>query len=98
MYKKFYKIYKTLNEEKEKTSEAYLEKSDKICSALKMAFLLMLLFLKNAGEFNETLDDLFEICKNSINNEEDEDWGRIYTDIVLSQLSRGKSKLMLFIK
>jgi len=46
-------------------------------------------------ELSETLNDLIEIANNFINDTKETDgdnWEKIFTDIVLSQLSRGKSK------
>jgi hypothetical protein len=60
---------------------------------LKISLLLLLTYLKNGDELSDILNDLLEIATNFIEGSDDNKWEKIFTDIVLSQLSRGKSNV-----
>jgi len=96
-YKKLYKIYKELAETAKSNDEAQIEKNDKITSVLKIAFLQLLMYPKNTAEFEDSLEDLVELAKKTAANKEDVEWGKIFTDLVISQISKGKNLITEFV-
>ena len=60
--------------------------NEKLYSILKLAFVALVLFVKNPEEYSDILGDLYEITKF------DENWTSVYTDLILSLLHKGNSK------
>jgi hypothetical protein len=60
--------------------------NEKLYSILKLAFIALVLFVKNPEEYSDILGDLYEITKF------DENWTSVYTDLILSLLHKGNSK------
>ena len=60
--------------------------NEKLYSILKLAFVALVLFVKNPEEYSDVLGDLYEITKF------DENWTSVYTDLILSLLHKGNSK------
>jgi hypothetical protein len=64
---------------------------ENILSIVKLGFILLLLFLKNPSEYADLLSDLFQITNF------DEDWMKVFTDIIISLFHKGNSKFIYFI-
>lgn len=74
--------------EKKKTKldkESNLD-NEKLYSILKLAFVALILFVKNPEDYSDILGDLYEITKF------DENWTSVYTDLIISLLHKGNSK------
>jgi hypothetical protein len=65
----------------------------KLYMVLSISFLILVIYLKNVTDFEEILADLYESAKNLSENVNNEDWEKIFTDLVIDILSKGKSKL-----
>ena len=74
--------------EKKKTKldkESNLD-NEKLYSILKLAFVALILFVKNPEDYSDILGDLYEITKFDLN------WTSVYTDLIISLLHKGNSK------
>jgi hypothetical protein len=60
---------------------------------LSISFLILVIYLKNVTDFEEILADLYESAKNLAENVNNDDWEKIFTDLVIDILSKGKSKI-----
>ena len=78
-------------------SQTDSDKAEKLTTVLKIGLLLLLTFLKNADELSDVLNDLIEIANNLLKDKENSNWEKIFTDIILSQLSRGKSIILFYL-
>ncbi len=93
VYTKFYKKFAALvplapgkTEKTEEKSTSTQADNERLYAILKLALVVLVMFLKNPEEYSDILSDLLEITKF------DENWMGVYTDIIISLLHKGNSK------
>jgi len=64
---------------------------------LSLALLIMIIYMKNTVDFEEIITDLSEISKKLVENQEDEEWEKVFMDLVIDILSKGKNVLNEFV-
>jgi len=63
------------------------ENAEKIYSMVKLALVVLILFLKNPNEYSDIVSDLYQVTNL------DKDWVKVYTDIVISLFHQGNNTL-----
>ena len=61
---------------------------------LSISFLILIIYLKNVTDFEEILADLYESAKNLTENVKNNDWEKIFTDLIIDIFAKGKSKII----
>jgi len=56
-----------------------------LASIIKIAFIVLILYLKNPNEYADTISDLFHISNF------EENWQKVYTDLIISLFHKGNS-------
>ena len=92
VYLKFYKKFALLVSNVVKsTKENETDKAlkEKTFSIVKIALIVLILFLKNPNEYSDTISDLYLVTQFK------DDWQKVYVDVLISLLHKGNSKKLI---
>ncbi len=88
IYSKYFKKFAVLISDSVKSSEKDKDLIEKKFSIIKIALIVLILFLKNPNEYSDIISDLYLVTKFK------DDWQKVYIDILISLLHKGNSKLI----